>query len=49
MYIGLVHICPLLQQQLRHFGMTLLSSPVERGPAIILKGAREEEKAETST
>ena len=47
-YIGLVHICPLLQQHLHHFGMTIVSSHVERGLAIILKGPGEKE-GETPT
>ena len=37
-YIGLVHICPFFHQQLGHFGLTIDSSIVERGVAIILRG-----------
>ncbi len=37
-YTGLVHISPLLHQQLRHFGVTIASSREEWGAAIILKG-----------
>ena len=37
-YVGLVQICSLLHQHLRHFGMTMVRSPVQRGAAIILKG-----------
>ena len=36
-YIYLVHICPILQEQLGHFGMTLFSSIVDRGAAAFLK------------
>ena len=48
-YIGSVHICPLLQQQLHHIGMTTLSSPVERGLAFTLMGAGEKKEAEIPT
>ena len=36
-YTGFVHICPLLQQRIHHFNMTIVSSPLERGVAISLK------------
>jgi hypothetical protein len=42
-----VRISPLLHQQLRHLGVTLDSSHVERGTAVNLKGPeRGEEKKE---
>ena len=40
-YICLVHICPLLQQHLHHFSMTILSSTVQSGLAKSLTGSEE--------
>ena len=34
-YTGLVHICPLLQQNLHHFGVTIASSSEEWNEAIL--------------
>ena len=42
-YSGLVQICALLCQHSHYFGMTIASSRVERGPAILLKGPGEKE------
>ena len=47
-YNGFVHVCPLIEQQLHHFGMTIPSSTVEMCVATILKCPREK-KTETPT
>ncbi len=40
-YIGIVHISPLVYQQLRHFSVTVENGVVERGTATVLKEGNE--------